>query len=52
VMDFKSPDAFCALAITVFASCATAFPHRTVRQIATTVSFFNTASPYEHLVAR
>ena len=45
VMDFRSPNAFCALAITVFASCAIALPHRNARQIATTASFFNTASP-------
>src|SRR5271170_2589159 len=47
VMDFKSPNAFCALAITVFASCATAPAHRDARQIATTASFLNTASPYQ-----
>src|SRR5580658_169068 len=45
VMDFKSPNAFWALAITVFASCAMALPPRNATQIATTVSFFNTASP-------
>src|SRR4030095_3915866 len=44
-MDFRSPIAFCAVAITVFASCAIAFPHRNATQIATTLSFFNTASP-------
>src|SRR6185312_4183864 len=44
VMDFKSPIAFCALAITVFASCAMALPHSTTRQIAVTASFFDTAS--------
>jgi hypothetical protein len=43
-MDFKSPNAFCALAITVFASCAKALPPRDAMQIATTASFF-TASP-------
>src|SRR6267378_2205932 len=47
VMDFRSPNAFCALAITAFASCAIAFPHRNVRQIAMTESVFDTASsPY------
>src|SRR5438552_15065158 len=45
VMDFRSPNAFCALAITVFASCAMAFPHRYARHIATTASFFTTATP-------
>src|ERR1700674_4151846 len=45
VMDFKSPNAFCALATTVFASCAMALAHRNARQITTTVSFFSTASP-------
>src|ERR1044071_7353254 len=44
-MDFTSPNAFCALAITVFASCARALPHRDARQIAPTLSFLNTASP-------
>src|ERR1700733_739014 len=47
VMDFRSPNAFCALAITVFASCAMALAHRNARQTATTVSFLNTASPYQ-----
>ena len=51
-MDFRSPNAFCALAITVFASCAMALPHRNARQIAATASFFNTASPlYQRRVA-
>src|SRR2546421_6305151 len=45
VMDFRSPNASCALATTVFASCAIAFPHRHARQIATTASFFTTATP-------
>src|SRR6266536_2970165 len=44
VMDFTSPNAFCALAITVFASCAMTLPHRNARQITATVSFFNTDS--------
>src|ERR1700678_807970 len=47
VMDFTSPNAFCALAITVFASCAIAPTHRDARQNATTASFLNTASPYQ-----
>src|SRR5712691_8658112 len=47
VMDFRSPNAFCALAITAFASCAMALPRRNVRQIAMTESVFDTASsPY------
>src|SRR5436305_11462987 len=45
VMDFTSPSAFCALAITVFASCAMAAPHRSTAQIAATLIFFNTVSP-------
>src|SRR5580693_2131796 len=45
VMDFTSPSAFCALAITVLASCAMALPHRSARPMATTSSFLNTASP-------
>src|SRR5262249_12154515 len=44
-MDFKSPDAFCALAMTVFASCAMTFPHRNATQIATAAIFFTTATP-------
>src|ERR1700691_5140129 len=47
VMDFKSPNAFCALAITVFASCAMALAHRNARQITTSAIFLNTASPYQ-----
>ena len=35
---------FCALAMTVLASCAIA-AHGYARQMATSVSFFNTASP-------
>src|SRR6185369_2348192 len=46
VMDFRSPNAFCALAITVFASCATALPPRKARHIAITAIFLNTGSPY------
>jgi hypothetical protein len=42
VIEFRSPNAFCALAITVFASCAMAFPLRNAMQIATTASFFIT----------
>src|SRR6267154_4303521 len=45
VMDLGSPNAFCALAMTVFESCAIAFPHRYARQIATRASLFTTASP-------
>src|ERR1700730_14331509 len=52
VMDFKSPVAFCALAITVFASCALALAHRNERQIPTAASLFNTASPLISLVVR
>src|SRR3974390_1675195 len=51
VMDFRSPNAFCASAITVFASCATALPPRNATQIAATASFGNTASPF-NLIAR
>ena len=43
-MDFRSPSAFCALATTVFASCAVALAHGYARQIATRASFFNTAA--------
>src|SRR5689334_5276586 len=42
VIDFTSPNAFCALAITVFASCAIAVPHRNAMHNATTASFFDT----------
>src|SRR5512135_2963274 len=54
VMDFRSPNAFCALAITVLASCAMALAHSEARQIANTASFFKTASPLidRRLVAR
>src|ERR1022692_1355856 len=52
VMDFRSPNAFCALAITVFASCAGAVPHRNVRQIATTANFLDTASPLQSVVVQ
>src|SRR5262245_44701281 len=45
VMDLGSPSAFCALAMTVFASCATAFAERHVKQIATSASLFTTATP-------
>jgi hypothetical protein len=45
VMDLTSPNAFCALAITVFASCAIALPHRNAKQIATTANLLNTATP-------
>src|ERR1700733_1278355 len=46
VMDFTSPNAFCAFAITAFASCAIAFAHRNAKQNPTPESFLNTASPY------
>src|SRR4029450_8062370 len=52
VMDFRSPNAFCALAITVFASCAIAFAQTNARQIATAASFFNTAFPPFPFMAR
>src|SRR5262249_23706011 len=42
VMDFRSPNAFCAFAITVFASCAMALPHRSARQFATPAILLNT----------
>src|SRR5207302_9410928 len=45
MMDFRSPSAFCPLAMTVFASCAIALPHRNATQIATTASFFIRANP-------
>src|SRR5262245_3639561 len=45
VMDLGSPNAFCALATTVFASCAIAFPERHAKQIATSASLFTTATP-------
>src|ERR1700689_1582414 len=54
VMDFRSPRAFCALAITVFASgsvSARALPHRNALQIATTANFLDTPSPLPSLVA-
>src|SRR5580704_678140 len=47
VMDFTSPSAFCASAITVLASCASALPHRTARPTLIRTSFLNTASPYD-----
>src|SRR5215467_3256460 len=42
VMDFTSPIAFWALAITVFASCSLAHPQRDAMQIAITLSLLNT----------
>src|ERR1700685_3436498 len=47
VMDFTSPKAVCALAITVLASCASAIPQRNARQTLIKTNFLNTASPYE-----
>src|SRR5712671_2602729 len=43
-MDFTSPSAFCALAITSLASCALAFPVRQARPIASTANFFTSIS--------
>src|SRR4030095_3883132 len=45
VMDATSPSAFCALAMTVLASCAHAEPDRHAKQTAIVASFFSTASP-------
>src|SRR4029453_7439809 len=45
VMDLGSPNAFCAFAMTVFASCPAAFPLRYARQIANRASLFTTATP-------
>src|ERR1700679_4009089 len=50
VMDFTSPSAFCALAITVLASCAMALPHTNARRIAATEILLDTASPLHSLV--
>src|SRR5271166_1014922 len=47
VMDFTSPSAFCALAMTFLASSAMALPYWKARQVATTASFLNTDSPYQ-----
>src|SRR5580700_7707786 len=44
-MDFTSRNAFSALAITAFASCARALPFSAIRQIANTANAFNIASP-------
>src|SRR4051812_13699379 len=44
-MDLTSPSAFCAFAITVFASCARALPHTSAAPSATIENFLNTASP-------
>src|SRR5712671_1183468 len=51
-MDLGSPSAFCALAITVFASCAIAFPLKDARQIATKASFFTATLLYRHVRGR
>jgi hypothetical protein len=40
VIDLGSPNFFWAVAMTVFASCAIAFPPKDARQIATKASFF------------
>ena len=48
VIDLGSPSAFCALAITVFASCAIAVPPRNPRQTTSRASFFTTATPPVH----
>src|SRR5579862_785616 len=45
VIDFTSPNAFCALAIVVFASWPMAIPLRNPRHIANTAIFLNTVSP-------
>src|SRR5437764_13896624 len=45
VTDFTSPSAFCALAMTVFASCASALTERYARQIAKTAIFFAIDTP-------
>src|SRR5438128_874747 len=45
-MDFTSPSAFCASAITVLASCAIALPHRNARQTALTKVFLTTKPPW------
>src|SRR5215468_9376834 len=52
VMDLRSPNAFCAFAITVFASCAMALPHRSARQFATPAILLNTTLSSFSLVAR
>src|SRR5262245_22427104 len=44
-MDFTSPSAFWALAMTVFASCACAVPDTNARQMAVNTSFLATAIP-------
>src|SRR5689334_24789624 len=48
-MDFTSPSAFCAFAMTVLASCALAIPLRNPRLTTATESFVNTASPLINL---
>ncbi len=42
-MDSGSPSAFCALAMTVFASCANALPQRQVVPTTASTSFVTTA---------
>src|ERR1700683_1305394 len=46
-MDFTSPRAFCASAITVLASCASALPQRNASPTLIKASFLNTGPPYE-----
>src|SRR5580765_6780863 len=46
VMDFTSPSAFWALAMTALASCAVAFPLSHARPIAIKTSFLTTEPPY------
>src|SRR5438105_6009324 len=45
VIDLTSPSAFCAFAMTAFASCAAALPHSAATESTTRVSFLNTATP-------
>ena len=47
VMDLGSPNAFCAFAIAVFASCAIAFPQRYDTQIPARASFFIIVIPFK-----
>src|SRR5215471_3553420 len=45
VMDLRSPKAFCAFAMTAFASCAIALPHTNARQLEKPATLFNTVFP-------
>src|SRR5215470_6426047 len=47
VMDFTSPSAFWALAMTVLTSCAIASPHTNASTIAARASFLNTDPSYD-----